>query len=79
LANFLLALFVSWPYVNNLLLSNLTSVLKMETVCSSETLVSTYKFIRCYISEDQHRHLHRRRNLRSHRTNVWLYLEAAQT
>jgi hypothetical protein len=27
-----------------------------ETVCSSETLVSTYKFTRCHNPEDQHRH-----------------------
>jgi hypothetical protein len=34
--------------------------LKMETVCFSETLVSTYKSTRRYNPEEQHRHLHRR-------------------
>jgi hypothetical protein len=33
-----------------------TSVLKMETVFLSETLVSTYKSTRRYKSADQHRH-----------------------
>jgi hypothetical protein len=31
-------------------------VLKMEAVCSSETLISTYIFTRCYNPEDQHGH-----------------------
>jgi hypothetical protein len=39
--------------------------LKMEAVCSSETLVSTFKSTWHYNPEDQHRHLHRRENLRS--------------
>jgi hypothetical protein len=38
----------------------------METVCFSETLVSTYKFTPCYNPQDQHRHFHRRENLKSH-------------
>jgi hypothetical protein len=38
----------------------------METVCFSETLVSTYKSTRRYNPEDQHRHLRRRENLKSH-------------
>jgi hypothetical protein len=29
---------------------------KMEVVCSSETLVSSYRFTRRYYSEDKHRH-----------------------
>jgi hypothetical protein len=41
--------------------------LNMETVCLSETLVSTYKSTRLYYPEDQHRHLHRRENRKSHR------------
>jgi hypothetical protein len=42
-----------------------TSAPKMETECSSETLVSTYKSTQCYCPEDQHRHLHPRENLKS--------------
>jgi hypothetical protein len=38
----------------------------MEAVCSSETLVSTYKFTWHYNPKDQNRHLHRRDNLKSH-------------
>jgi hypothetical protein len=41
-----------------------SSALKMEAVCSSETLVSTYKSTRRYYPEDQHRHLHRSENLK---------------
>jgi hypothetical protein len=40
--------------------------LKMETVCFSETLVST----RCKITEQQHRHPHCRENLESHIKDV---------
>jgi hypothetical protein len=43
----------------------LTSVLKMEAVCSSETLVPTHKSTRRDCPEDQHRHLHRRKNPKS--------------
>jgi hypothetical protein len=39
---------------------------KMETVCFSETSVSTYKTARRHNPEEQHRHLHRRENLKSH-------------
>jgi hypothetical protein len=43
----------------------------METVCFSETLVSTYEFIWRLNSEEQH--LHRRENLRSNiRLACWL-------
>jgi hypothetical protein len=38
-------------------LMSLPSTLKMETVCFSTTLVSTYKSIRHYNPEDQHRFL----------------------
>jgi hypothetical protein len=41
-------------------------------VCSSETLVSTFKFIRRYNPKDQYRHLHRRENLKSH-INILFY------
>jgi hypothetical protein len=34
-----------------------------EVVCSSETLISTYKSTRRYNPEDQHRHLHRREDI----------------
>jgi hypothetical protein len=40
--------------------------LNIEAVCSSETFVSTYKFIRRYNPADQQRHLHRRENVESH-------------
>jgi hypothetical protein len=42
-----------------------SSALKMETVCFSETLISTYTSTRCYYLEDQHRHFHRSKNLKS--------------
>jgi hypothetical protein len=48
------------------------SALKMEAVCSSETLVSTYESTRCCNTEDQHRHRHRRENFQSHITFVSL-------
>jgi hypothetical protein len=38
----------------------------METVCFSETLLSTYESTRRHNPEEQHRHPHRRENLRSH-------------
>jgi hypothetical protein len=38
----------------------------METVWFSEMLVSTYESARRHNPEDQHRHSHRRENLRSH-------------
>jgi hypothetical protein len=38
----------------------------MEAVYFSETLVSTYKSTRYYNPEDQHRHMHCRKHLRSH-------------
>jgi hypothetical protein len=43
-----------------------TSGPKMEAVCSSETLVSTYKSTRYYNPEDQQRHTHCRENRKSH-------------
>jgi hypothetical protein len=42
--------------------------LKIEAVCLSETLASTYKSTRRHSPEDQHRHLHRRENLKSHKS-----------
>lgn len=42
------------------------STLKMEELCSSETLVSTYKFQRHCNSRNQHRDCDRNENLRSH-------------
>jgi hypothetical protein len=50
---------------SNILLSYSYS-LKMQAVCTSETLVSTNTSTRRYNPEDQHRHLHRRENLESH-------------
>jgi hypothetical protein len=43
----------------------LTSALKMEAVCFSESFVFTYISTQHYHREDQHRHLHRRENLKS--------------
>jgi hypothetical protein len=37
----------------------------VELVYSSETMVSPYKSARSYNAEHQHRHLHRRENLKS--------------
>jgi hypothetical protein len=45
------------------------SALKMETICSSKILVSTYKSTR-RDPEDKHRHLHNRENLKSHVTHT---------
>jgi hypothetical protein len=41
-------------YITYPLPNNLTSAPKMEAVCSSETLVFTYKFTWRYCPEDQH-------------------------
>jgi hypothetical protein len=37
---------------------------RVQTVCSSISLVSAYKSTPRYNTEDQHRHLHRRENLK---------------
>jgi hypothetical protein len=47
------------------------SVLKMETVSFSETLVSTYFSTWRHNPEEQHRHLHRREIVKSH-TLQWV-------
>jgi hypothetical protein len=49
-----------------------SSALKMEAVCSSETMISTYKSTRRHNPEEQHRHLHRRENLISYLGSVCL-------
>jgi hypothetical protein len=41
-----------------------SSALKMEAVCSSETLVPTYKSTRRHNPENHNQQLHRRENLR---------------
>jgi hypothetical protein len=46
-----------------------SSALKKETLCLSETLVSTYRSTRCHNPEEQHRHPHRREDLKSHISN----------
>jgi hypothetical protein len=46
------------------------SGLKMETVCFSETLVSTYKSIQRHNPQQQHRHFRRPKNLKSHIFNT---------
>jgi hypothetical protein len=40
--------------------------LKREAIFPSETLISTFKLSLHYTPEDQHGHLHRRGNLKSH-------------
>jgi hypothetical protein len=42
----------------------------MERVCFSEMLVSAYKSTRRHNPEEQHRHLYRRENLKSHWYNI---------
>jgi hypothetical protein len=42
-----------------------TSALKMESVCFSEMLVSSYKSTQYYYPEDQHRHFQCHENLKS--------------
>jgi hypothetical protein len=44
-------------------LNNNIRALKMEAVCSSETLLSTYKSTQRYNTEDQRQHLHGCENL----------------
>jgi hypothetical protein len=44
-----------WPYIKSPLPSTATSVLKMDTVCLFETLVSTYEFTQRQ-NPEQHRH-----------------------
>jgi hypothetical protein len=47
----------------------------METVCSSEMLISTYKYARRYIL-DQHRYLHLLENVKAHMRILWFGGEA---
>jgi hypothetical protein len=49
-----------------LVLCVVTPWLKIAAVCSSEILVSTYKFTWRHNPEDQLRHIHRCENLKSH-------------
>jgi hypothetical protein len=51
----------------------LSLVLKKEAVCFTETLISTHKSTRRYNSEDQHQHLYRRENLKSHTITLTLF------
>jgi hypothetical protein len=46
-------------------LSSLTSTLKMEVIRSSETLVSSFKTIRCHNPEDRNPHSHGSENLKT--------------
>jgi hypothetical protein len=65
---------VQWLAVMNTVLNSSTVVFWVVAPCSlvgyyqysPVTLVSTCKSARRYNSEDQHRHLHRRENVRSH-------------
>jgi hypothetical protein len=49
-----------------------SSGLKMDTVCSSETLVSTYDSTRCYSPEDRRRRLHLRISDHSYLLFCWV-------
>jgi hypothetical protein len=51
--------------------TSLTSGLRMEAVCSSETLESIYKSTWRNNPEDQHRHLHRHEDLGSSEDNAY--------
>jgi hypothetical protein len=51
-----------------------SSGMKMEAVCSSETLVAIYKSIWRKYPEDQHRHFHRQ-NLESHTQRTFLRID----
>jgi hypothetical protein len=47
----------------------------MQTVCFSETVVSTYSSTLTYSPEDhQHQHFHRRENLKSHEAYLKKYI-----
>jgi hypothetical protein len=50
--------------------SRFKNSLKMEVVCSSETLVSTYKSARRENSKDKHRRLHHREKIKYHGTGI---------
>jgi hypothetical protein len=56
-----------WRRVDLWVIINISEI---EAVCSSETSVSTYKSTRRFDPEDKHRHLHHRKNLRSHASNL---------
>jgi hypothetical protein len=61
---------VSWDCVDLLVdtkVSEVLSALKMEVLCSSETLVSTNTSTRRYNPKDQQGHLRRCENLKSHK------------
>jgi hypothetical protein len=51
-----------------------TSELKMEAVCSTETLVTTYKSTRRHNPEDCHGRLRRLENLKSYRPIVNIFM-----
>lgn len=50
-------------------------VLKMVTLCTSETFVSTFKSTRRYYPEDKNLHLHRSDNLKCHMLMLNSYYE----
>jgi hypothetical protein len=50
------------------------TVLKMETVGFSETVISTYEYTRHRYSEEHHHHLHRE-NLRSHESVFVVFVD----
>jgi hypothetical protein len=55
---------------------SLSSDLKMETVCFSETLASTDESTRRQNTEEQYHHPHCRENLKFHIVKFWLQRKA---
>jgi hypothetical protein len=52
----------------------ISSTLKMEAICSSETSVATQQNTRRHIPEDDTLHNHRCENLKSYKTFVYLFI-----
>jgi hypothetical protein len=55
-------------------LSEMAETLKMQTVCSSETLLPTYESIRRQNPEEQNHHPHRRKNIKSHIVGLYFVI-----
>jgi hypothetical protein len=65
----LMLVFVEKMFARWLLAELISSTLKMEEICSSETSVETQRTTRRYISEDGTLHNHRSENLKSYVLN----------
>jgi hypothetical protein len=55
-----------WVQIQRFLAERISSTLKMEAICSSETSVDTQRTTRRYIPEDDTLHNHRCENLKSY-------------